>query len=59
MTTADSSPVPSVVQTVEEQLAEIRALKNEILAQRDAEIAAPKTQLNAAYRPPTSEEILA
>lgn len=62
MTTTDSSPVLSVVQTVEEQLAEIRAAlarQNEIIAQRGAEIAAPKTQLNAAYRPPTSEEILA
>lgn len=61
MTTTDSSPVSSVVQTVEEQLTEIRAAlarQNEILTQRDAEIAVPKTQLNAVYRPPTSEEIL-
>lgn len=58
MTTTDSSPVSSVVQTVEEQLTEIRARQNEILTQRDAEIAVPKTQLNAVYRPPTSEEIL-
>lgn len=35
------------------------ARQNDKLAQRGAEIAAPKTQLNAAYRPPTSEEILA
>ena len=62
MTTTDSSPVLSVVQTVEEQLAEIRAAlarQNEIIAQRGAEIAVPKTQLNAAYRPPTSEKIFA
>lgn len=47
---------------MEEQLTEIRAAlaqQNEILAQRDAaEIAAPKTQLNAVYRPPKLEEIL-
>ncbi|CAK9135485.1 unnamed protein product [Ilex paraguariensis] len=59
MTTTDSSPVPSVVQTVEEQLAEIRAAlarKNEIIAQRDlvqAELAALEA-LIAASIPSTS-----
>jgi hypothetical protein len=57
MTMTDSSPVFSVVQTAGEQQAKIRAAlarQKDILAQRGAEIAAPQTQLNAAYRPPTS-----
>ena len=59
-TTTDSSPVLSVVQTVEKQLARAAlARQNEILAQMGAEITVPKTQLSAAYRPPTSEKIWA
>lgn len=53
MTTTDSSRVPSVVQTVEEQLAEIRAAlarQNEIIAQKDAGPQKPiKCSLSASY----------